>query len=88
MAEQKPFIPRDKPKSWVVGILAGLVGLCVGFVAVAAVMLGLNWLKQIAVAVFFLCGLVFGVTWLVFISGLLSGRYRNIQEKQWKEQLW
>lgn len=36
MSEPKPFIPRDKPKSWVVGILAGLVGLAVGLVGFAA----------------------------------------------------
>ncbi|MDD2272056.1 MAG: hypothetical protein PHP95_02780, partial [Desulfuromonadaceae bacterium] len=25
----KPFIPRDKPKSWIIGILAGLTGLLI-----------------------------------------------------------
>ena len=88
MSESAPFIPKDKPKSWVVGILAGLVGLAVGFVAFTAAWTGISWLKSIAVFLFALCWLVAATSWFVFIFGLLTGRYRNMQPREWSEQLW
>jgi hypothetical protein len=88
MSEPKPFIPRDKPKSWVVGILAGLVGLSVGLVGFVAAWVGINWLKLLAIFFFAVCWLVFAATWFVFVFGLLTGRYKNIQPKVWSEQLW
>lgn len=88
MIEPKPFIPRDKPKSWVVGILAGLVGLAVGLVGFVAAWAGINWLKVIATALFVLCWLVFSTMWCVCIFGQLTGRYKNIQPKKWGDQQW
>lgn len=88
MSKPEPFIPKDKPKSWVVGLLAGLVGLAVGLVAFAAAWAGISWLKSIAMFLFVLCWLAFAASWFVFIFGLLTGRYRNMQLKEWREQLW
>jgi tellurite resistance protein TehA-like permease len=88
MREQKPFIPRDKPKSWVVSTLAGLVGLAMGLVSFIAAWGGINWLKSVAIFLFAICWLVFAATWLLFVSGLLSGRYKNVQPKEWSKQLW
>lgn len=88
MSEPKPFIPNDKPKSWVIFILAGLIGLAVGLVGFAAAWAGISWLKRAAIFIFVLCWLVSAATWLVFIFGLLTGRYKNIQPREWSEQLW
>ncbi len=88
MSEPKPFIPKNKPKSWVVGILAGLIGLAVGLVGFAAAWAGINWLKWVAIFIFVQCWLVFAATWFVFVFGLLTGRYKNIQCREWSEQLW
>ncbi len=88
MSEPKPFIPKDKPKSWVIFILAGLIGLAVGLVGFAAAWAGISWLKGAAIFIFVLCWLVSAATWLVFIFGLLTGRYKNIQPREWGEQLW
>jgi len=88
MSEPKPFIPKDKPKSWVLFILAGLIGLAVGLVGFAAAWAGINWLKGAAIFIFVLCWIVSAATWLVFIFGLLTGRYKNIQPREWSKQLW
>ena len=88
MSESDPFIPKDKPKSWVVGLLAGLAGIAVGLVAFAAAWAGIIWLKSISTFLFVLCWLAFAVSWFVFISGLLTNRYDNMQPKEWDDQLW
>lgn len=88
MSEPKPFIPRDKPKSWVVGILAGLVGLAVGLCGLIAAWAGINWLESLAIFSFTVCWLVFAAMWFVFAFGQITGRYKNIQPKEWSEQLW
>ncbi len=39
-------------------------------------------------ALFFLSWTVAAIMWLIFAVGLVTGRYKNISEKEWKEQLW
>lgn len=86
--ERRPFIPRDKPKSGVIFILACLVGLAIGLVGFAAAWAGISWLKSIFMLLFFTCWLVAAASWFVLMFGMLTGRYRNMQPKEWREQLW
>jgi len=88
MSETKPFIPRDKPRSWVIGVLAGLSGLGVGLIAFAAAALSIEWVKVVAITLFVACWATFAVSWLVFVSGLITGRYANLEPRNWSEQLW
>lgn len=88
MRDLKTFIPRDKPKSWVIQMLAGFLGLLSGLTGFAAAWASIAWLSSVATFVFVLCWLVFAATWLVSIHGLLTGRYRNIKPKAWKDQQW
>ena len=88
-SEKKPFFPKDKPKSWVMGISSGLVALLIaGPVTILGVYLELSIVKTIGTTIFILCWVIFAVTWFVFAIGMLSGKYRNLQEKEWGEQIW
>lgn len=88
MSTAKPFIPRDKPKSWVVGICAGLIGMAIGLVGFLFSWLGIKIIKDIAIGLFITCWATFAISWLVFIFRLISGRYSNLQPKPWSEQIW
>lgn len=88
-SNSKPFIPRNKPKSWVVFILACLMSLLVGGpLAILGAWLAVSTIKAIGIAL--LAGsLAIGIiSWLVFMAGTVSGKYKNIQEATWKEQVW
>ncbi len=84
----RTFIPNDKPKFWVIGILAGLIGFGAGLVAFAATVAGINIIKQVFIAIFMVCWLTFAVSWFGCLIGFLSGRYRHLQSKPWSEQVW
>lgn len=88
MSAPKPFIPRDKPKSWVIGICTGLIGLAVGLIGLAFAWLGIRSIQAIATALFIVCWGSFAAAWLVFVFRLISGCYSNLQSKPWGEQIW
>lgn len=86
---QKPFIPRNKPKSWVIFVLAGLCGLLVaGPLMFGGHYLGENEIVTLGKALFFLAWGVAVIMWFIFAAGLVTGKYKNISEKNWHEQLW
>ena len=88
MSEEKPFLPLDKPRSWVIGLCAGLVGMAVGLVGFVFAWLGIKVIQAIAIGLFIICWVTFAVSWLVFVARLISGRYSNLQPKPWSEQVW
>jgi hypothetical protein len=88
MKETRYFIPRDKPKLWVIGILAGLCGFGSGLLAFGATWFGLPLAKVLFTAMFFVCWATFVVSWIGFVFGLVCGRYRRLTERPWPEQVW
>jgi hypothetical protein len=86
---KRSFIPRDKPKSWVLGILALLAGL---FVAVPIVLAGhylhLGFIKGLGTFLFAFCAITFFCMWVIGLVKALTGRYRRIEERDWKDQTW
>lgn len=87
--KKQPFIPRDKPKSWVLGVLSGLVGLIVaGPMMFAGGYFDLGLVKGIGITMFVICWLTFATSWLVFVVRMLKGKYRDIQDREWCDQLW
>jgi hypothetical protein len=86
---KKPFFPKDKPKSWVIGISSGLIGLLVaGPTMFLGIYIDVNLIKVLGTIMFVLCWAAFAITWVVYALGLLSGKYRDLQEKEWSEQVW
>ena len=90
MGETSAFIPKNKPKFWVIGILAGLSALFSTALSFGAVWLGIPIpiVKALLIPVFAICWATFAVSWVGFAIGMLSGRYRNLTEKPWREQEW
>lgn len=88
MKDSAPFIPRDKPRSWVVGVLAGLSGLAAGLVAFVGAWLGFAVVKFVGIVLFVACWLAFAGAWLVFMIGLVSGRYAKVEPREWSDQVW
>ena len=88
-SNKKPFIPRDKPKSLVIFILSGLSGILItGPIMFIAMYLEIGILKSIGTILFYICWLIAALTFLVFVAGMLTDKYRNIQEQDWNKQLW
>ena len=84
----RPFIPRDKPRWWVIFILACLVGLGVGLLAFTAAWFGLTWVSRQLVPISLACWATAAVSWFGFMFGMVTGRYRNLEDRPWKEQVW
>ncbi len=88
MAGARPFLPMDKPRSWVVFNLAVLVGLALGLLGAAAAWLNLAFALSVLETLFFACWLVAAISWLGFRLGMSSGRYHNLPARPWREQVW
>lgn len=87
--DKQPFIPRDKPKFWVVAIIAGLVGVLVaGPIALVGVIYDLPFLNWLGTVVFFSAWTIAAFMWGIFVVGLIQGKYRGIRDLPWSEQLW
>ena len=86
---KKPFIPRDKPKSWIIFICAGLIGLLVaGPIAIGGSILEIRLLGMIGVFLFFLCWAAMAVMFVVGFISKIFGHWKDLQEKDWKDQVW
>lgn len=85
---KKPFIPRDKPKSWVIAILGVLIGLGGGLMGFVGAGMNIMLLYYLGVSIFFICWIVAFPTMLFFIFRNFSGCYRKLEEKNWREQIW
>ena len=88
MPARRPFLPENKPRSWVIGVSAGLLGLFFGLLAFAAAWFELQTLKSLLLVLFAACWVVFAASWLVFAAKLASGRYASVQSRPWREQVW
>jgi hypothetical protein len=44
--------------------------------------------KGFGQALFVTSSIVAAVMWFIFASGLISRRYKNMEERDWKDQVW
>lgn len=85
----KPFIPRDKPKSWIVFICTGLIAVLVaGPIAISGSILEIKSLKMTGVFLFMFCWVTMFVMFVVGMISRIMGKWKNIQEREWKDQVW
>ena len=85
----KQFIPRDKPKSWIIFICSGLVCLLVASpIAIGGSVLKIKFLQMTGIFLFDLCWSTMAVMFVVGIINRIIGRWKNIEEKDWKDQVW
>lgn len=85
----KSLIPRGKPKSLVISVTAGLIGLLVAGPSVYAGKI-LNWHYHTLLGGYLLifCEVTFAYMWIVFMVGKLAGKYERIEEREWSQQVW
>ena len=88
-ASRETFLPRDKPKSWVVAIVCGLIGVLVaGPVAMAGIAFEISALKDAGTFLFWCCWVVAIPMGAIFLSKTMAGRYKGIESRNWNEQVW
>jgi ABC-type spermidine/putrescine transport system permease subunit I len=84
----RPFIPRKAPRSFVLAALGGLCGLGAGGIAFLGFYVGSALLFEGGRVLFILCALVVLPMMVAFLVKTFSGRYENIVERSWNEQIW
>jgi len=84
----RPFIPANYPKSFVLFVLAGLGGLAAGGLTFLGFWIGSVLLENLGRLLFFGCWAAAAAMFVVFLPRAWSGRYRNLPAKPWREQVW
>jgi hypothetical protein len=89
MTTERSFIPRNKPKSWVVSVIACLSCLLVGapliFLGSA---IGWDWMVRVGFIIVVLSVVTTFGTTTVFLGGMATGKYKALEPRKWREQLW
>lgn len=89
MREKRPFIPRDKPKSWVISVILRLGFF--GFVLFGFLLDHWGLLHYFSILYgFLLIVLLIGdlVASAIYARRWRAGYYDNLTPKPWKEQIW
>ena len=85
----RSFLPRDKPKSWVVTIICGLIGVLVaGPLAVIGNVLQIEGLALAGTWIFWGSWLTAAPVSLFYICRLSTGHYKDIENRDWGDQVW
>ncbi len=85
---RKPFFPNDKPRSWVIGISAGLLGMAFGGLGFLGYFLNVKAISIISVIFFGICWAVAFAMILLFNIKFFTGRYRKMEPSSWKDRPW
>jgi hypothetical protein len=83
----RSFIPRDAPKSLVIGVIAVLSGLAAGAITFLGHYLGSSILFEGGRIFVYLCAPVALPMIAIGVIKALSGRYAQIQERSWHDQI-
>ena len=86
---KKPFIPKDKPKSWVMLIMAILVALLIAApILLVSAIFDLAFLYTIGRLIFLGAWAMGAVMVCIFLFGVITGKYGDVREVPWSEQVW
>ncbi len=86
---KKPFIPKDKPKSWVMLIMAILVALLIAApILVVSAIFDVAFLYAIGRLIFVGAWAIGAVMVCIFLFGVITGKYGDVREAPWSEQVW
>jgi hypothetical protein len=78
----------DKPLSIFVFNLVGLGSMPPLLVAFIAAKLNVPYAFEVLFVLLFICWFTCAICWLWYVSGKLSGKYRDIIPRPWREQVW
>ncbi|MDH3976588.1 MAG: hypothetical protein OEV42_20180 [Deltaproteobacteria bacterium] len=88
-SNKRRFIPKDKPKSLVIMLVSCIKGFLPGIpLMLAGYYLKYEMLLGAGVFFYALCWFLFAVMWIVYIVGSLKGKYCNVEERDWCDQVW
>jgi hypothetical protein len=83
------LIPHNKPKSWVLANLAFSTGVLVAIpILLAGLHFHLGFVKALGIFLFGLCCITYVCMLAIRFVKTLSGKYRCIEERDWKDQTW
>ena len=85
---KRPFIPPNYPKSFVVCVIAGLIGLLFGGIAFLGAWLESVLLQNVGRFGFFASWAVAAAMFIIFLPRSWAGKYRDLQVRPWKDQVW
>ena len=88
-SSSKPFLPRDKPKSWIIFVISGLVGLLLAApMAICGVVFQVDALRAVGTTLLWCFWAIGATMWLIYIFRSIAGRYKEIEERDWGQQVW
>ena len=77
------------PKSGIVIIIVSLIALLVaGPMMFGGLFIELNWLLQIGKILFTICVFIWLIMFVIFNVGHFKGKYKQMCENDWKNQIW
>jgi small basic protein len=83
------LIPHKKPKSWVLIIVAFVTNV---LVAAPILLIGLQYdlviIKVIGIFLFGVCCITYVCMLPIYYMKKLTGKYRSIEEREWRDQMW
>ena len=85
---QRPFIPRSAPKSFVVAVVGGLSALMFGGICFLGYHLGSRVVFELGRVLLFASGITAVAMIGLFLIKLWLGQYHNVPERPWREQIW
>ena len=80
--------PKNKPKSWVIFVAAFIVAVASLFVWLVAESNSWKYVALISILLFGACLFVAAPAILIYSRGVMTGRYRTISAKPWRDQVW
>jgi hypothetical protein len=88
MNKERPFFPINQPKFAVVFVTAGLIGMLIGLIGFTAGWFRIIWLMKTMIWLFMICWAIAAISFIGFVSGMITGRYRKMEPRSWKKQIW
>jgi hypothetical protein len=88
MTQRRPFFPDNKPRSWVIGVSAALLGLGFGALAFLGYALNVGFLARLGSVLFVVCWAVGFSMVVLFNVKLFSGQYRDLGPSPWSARPW
>ena len=86
---RRSYLLRRKPKSWILIVASGLFGFLIGGpFLLAGRIYAIDSLQQVGMGLFRICWAIAVVMLCVYLWRLATGAYKNIDERDWNEQLW
>jgi len=85
---ERAFIPPDYPKSFVLFIIAALIGLVFGGIAMLGAWLQITLLEFVGRSGFVACWAIAAAMFIIFLPRSWAGKYRGLPARPWKEQVW